>query len=262
MFAPLVYRETAMNILTTLRAVAIAACAAIVVSCGGPELTVKTALETDGPAALAMLKAMKNAAASLPASPADVTATAAITPAPGFTYADYMSANTAFLRVERLSGGTGLLQADIFSDYRYGADWRETLESADPAVNSRDEAALAADGMSLRNRLRGALAMRYAVLLRLKSFMPATIVDVATFDGGAAVFEAFLLDLGSGRLLAGCTVTAEPDATVNFKHPADATQDQIDKTLLANAEATMSLDAMRKLSACLTEKTGGAFKLN
>jgi len=105
-------------------------------------------------------------------------------------------------------------------------------------------------------------AMRYAVLLRLKSFTPATIVDVATFDGGAAVFEAFLLDLGSGRLLAGCTVTAEPDATVNFKHPADATQDQIDKTLLANAEATMSLDAMRKLSACLTEKTGGAFKLN
>lgn len=231
------------------------------VACGGPELTVKQVLEVEGVKIAKAKQTMAQAAKAIPISAAGLVASnAPLSPLPGFDYGA-LSGNVRFVRIERLTDRHGLLQMDFLSDYRYGSDWMDRLDDGDPA-KPRDETALAADGTSLRNSLRGALEVIYVVLMRLKAFEPAVLAGQDSFSGGSGSLDAFLIDLRSGTILVRCDIAAAADQTVEFKYGPDDSQADIEKRMLANAEATLELDAMRKLGACLARETGGTFKLN
>lgn len=229
-------------------------------ACGGPEVTVKDVLAAEGARVAAVKAALVKAADTLPASAGAVASPATpLDPKPLFDLKS-LTANTMFLRVERLTDRTGAIDADFLSDYRYGSDWFDRIAEGDPAA-PRDDEALAADGMALRNRIAQALTVSYVVLIRLTAFEPVAVSAKDAFSGGALSFDAFLVDLRSGAIVAGCAVAAAPDENVEFKYREGEDDAAIAKRLAANAEATMWLDGQHKLSACLAERTGGTFNL-
>ncbi len=228
-------------------------------ACGGPELTVKMVLEDEGTKVTAMKEAMAKAAAALPADGASVPKPSQLQPVPHFELGK-LDANVMFVRTEHLTNRAAPAPVHFLSNYRYGSDWMSALEEGDPA-KTRDEKQLASDGTLLRNRLRSAVKVAYVVLIRLEAHEPPSLVDSNTFTGGTASFDAFLVDLGSGDVLAGCDIDATADRTVEYKYGPDEKQEDIDKRMLANAQGSLMKNASDLLAACLAERTGGTFKL-
>lgn len=231
----------------------------LLAACGGPDLTVRMVLDEEGAQIATAKSAMAKAAAALPADAASIPRPASLQPAPQFEYGK-LDANVMFVRTEHVSDRAARLDMHFLGNYRYGSEWLAALDEGDPAT-ARDQKQLDADGTQLRNRLRRVVSVAYAVLIRLDRFEPASLVGNNTFTGGTASFGAFMVDLKSGEIVAGCKIDATADRTVQYQYGPDEKQEDIDKRILANAEGTLMKNAIDNLQACLIEQTGGTFKL-
>lgn len=160
--------------------------------------------------------------------------------------------NVAFLTPEEIKDGSKpQFDLSLSSDLDLALAW------TGPA-NPMSETALSGPENEVGKIFERALATPYAIVYRPVSYEPPVAEDEKNFSGGTLDLEAFLIRLSDGNALAACRIQAAADTEVSYSYK----QGEDPKAALQDfADSTLHSDARKTLAQCLTEKTGGTFKL-
>lgn len=159
--------------------------------------------------------------------------------------------NVAFVAPEEIKGGKVAFDLYLQSDLNLALAWTGP-------ENPMSETALSGPENQVGQTFARALATPYVVLYRPVAYVPPVAEDDKTFSGGHLDLEAFLVRISDGAALAACRIQAAADSSVSYSYKQG---DDPKAALQSFADSTLHDDARKTLAQCLSEKTGGTFKL-
>jgi hypothetical protein len=218
----------------------------VAVGCGSSAETVGQVRDRHRPAMNKLRAQLKTVHGRIPAI-AQATQTSQLVPAPVF--AEDGSGNTEFMAVEHLldtDSGTPLDLA-LPQDLKTCLSWTGPAGTDDPST--RREAT-----PDVEARFQKALKTRYLVVLRGRK-APVT-GGGATYSGGDAEIEAFVVDLQTSAVVASVSARGAAAGPIQVAAPSGRQRLERANTMLS---AAAMVELRKDLSAKLGAATGGSF---
>jgi hypothetical protein len=126
---------------------------------------------------------------------------------------------------------------------------------------------MSADGIdkhnpNLEQTLKQALAAIYLVVIRPVNFVAPVATDEATFKGGMADLEGFVVDLTGQKVAGSFHYSAKSASSVEYSTKKGASDAAKQARLEDFAYSSLYEDARKKLKPLLEQTTGGTFAID